>query len=59
MRGNRLINDLQGACQSTFPGVYDTVTRAIDQMSEKYFPGFQADSVKRVYGVTQFSDLAK
>lgn len=49
----------QGGNQSTFPGVYDTVTRAIDRLSEKYFPGFRADSVKRVYGTTQFSDLAK
>ena len=47
----------QGGNQSTFPGVYDAVTREIDKLSEKYFPGFKASSIERVYGANPFSDL--
>ena len=42
---------------STVSGVYDAVNREIDRLSEKYFPGFRADSIERVYGANPFSDL--
>ena len=55
---NYLIPGLsQGGNQSTFPGVYDAVTREIDKLSERHFPGFRADSIERVYGANPFSDL--
>lgn len=38
---------IRGGPGSIFPGAYDCLTLEIDKLSEKYFPGFQADSIKR------------
>lgn len=38
---------IRGGEGSIFPGAYDCLTNAIDKLSEKYFPGFKADSIKR------------
>lgn len=39
---------VQGGPISTFPGAYDALTGLIDKASERFFPGFKADSLVRV-----------
>lgn len=39
---------IRGGPGSIFPGAYDCLTEEIDKLSEKYFPGFRADSIQRV-----------
>ena len=36
-----------GGPGATFPGVYDALSYEIDKLSEKYFPGFKAESLGR------------
>lgn len=38
---------VRGGPGSIYPGAYDCLTLEIDKLSEKYFPGFKADSIKR------------
>ena len=38
---------IRGGPGSIFPGAYGCLTLEIDKLSEKYFPGFKADSIKR------------